>query len=256
MIKCKNCGCDCASNYCPDCGQSVTVKRLENKSFFIGLASGISRINRGFLYTAWQLLINPWKVIRDYIQCRRVKYVAPVSMLIVVCFLNAFVAGLMSTDSQSVTSDIDATNIPVTYKILMAVIQFLTNNMLARNLTIYLPAMLSIWIVYRKAGAKRYNLAEYFAAMIYMTSAFLIFGVIISPLSLASESLYTTLEITYTLAICSLSMYHAFPLATPKKRITHILLYLLVSALTYILLLIAVATILAIDFTLHPAQPN
>lgn len=249
---CKNCGCSCDSNYCPDCGQSVGVKRLDNKSFFIGLASGLSRINRGFLYTAWQLLINPWKVIRDYVQCRRVRYVAPVSMLIVVCFLNAFVSGLLSSDSQVVTSEMDSAAAPVTYKVALTVTQFLMNNMLARNLTIYIPALLSILIVYRKAGAKRYNLAEYFTAMIYMTSSFLIFDIIISPLSIASESLYTALEMTYTLLICSLSMYHAFPLGSPKRRIQHFILYLLVSALIYLLILLAIALILALDFSLHP----
>lgn len=243
-MKCKNCGCSCTSNFCPQCGQSTKEKRLENKSFFIGLLSGISRINRGFLYTAWKLLISPWIVIRDYIQCRRVRYVAPVSMLIVACFLNAFAAGLMSSDSQSVVSDLDMETIPLTYRIALSVTEFLTSNMLARNLTIYIPALLSILVVYWKVGAKKYNLAEYFAAMLYMASSFLLFDVIISPLAVISESWYSGFEIIYSLLISSLSMYHAFPLGSAKKRIGYFILYLLVSVFIYLIILLGIALIL------------
>ncbi len=244
VVKCKNCGCSCTSNFCPDCGQSTKEKRLDNKTFFIGLLSGVSRINSGFLYTAWQLLIRPWKVIRDYIQCRRKNYVAPVSMLIVVCFMNAFVAGLLSSSSQPVSTDMDSPSIPLSYRIVLSVTQYLMNNMLARNLTIYLPALLSILIVYWGAGAKKYNLAEYFAAMIYMASSFLLFDVVISPLAIVSEAWYSGLEICYSLLICSLSMYHAFPLGSTKKRIVFFILYLIVSALLYLLILLGAALLM------------
>lgn len=249
VIKCRNCGCSCTSNFCPDCGQPTKVKRLENRTFFIDLLSGLSRINSGFLYTAWRLLTRPWKVIRDYINCRRINYIAPVSMLIVVCFLNAFVAGLMASGSQPMASEMDTASIPLSYRVALSVTHFLMNNMLARNLTIYLPALLSILIVYRRAGAKKYNLAEYIAAMIYMASSFLLFDVIISPLAIISESWYSGLEIVYSLLICSLSMYHAFPLGSIKKRIGYFILYLLVSVVLYLLILLAIAMILGLDKT-------
>ncbi len=249
VIKCRNCGCSCTSNFCPDCGQPTKVKRLENKTFFIDLLAGLSRINSGFLYTSWRLLTCPWKVIRDYINCRRIKYIAPVSMLIVVCFLNAFVSGLLSSETQPMTSEMDTVSIPLSYRVALSVTHFLMNNMLARNLTIYLPALLSILIVYWRAGAKKYNLAEYFAAMIYMASSFLLFDVIVSPLAVVSESWYSGLEIAYSLLICSLSMYHAFPLGSVKKRIGYFFLYLLVSILIYLLILLGIALVLGLHKT-------
>lgn len=240
---CRNCGCSCTSRFCPDCGQSVDEKRLENKTFFIGLLSGLSRINQGFLYTAWHLLIHPWKVIRDFIQCRRVRYVAPISMLIVVCFISAFVYGLMPSEPDGVVEVSGTGQVGLIYKMTLAVTDFIMNSMVVRNLTIYIPVMLAIPIVYWKIGARKYNIAEYFAAMIYMTSSILLFGIIISPLSLLSESWYSWLEIVYSIIICSLSMYKAFPVGPMKKRIGYFALYLIVSLAIYLLIFLVILTL-------------
>lgn len=236
VVECRNCGCYCTSNFCPECGQSVKERRLENKTFFIGLLSGLSRINRGFLYTAWQLLIHPWKVIRDYVQCRRVRYVPPVSMLIVVCFISAFVSGLIPSDPGEIT-DTGTDHLSLTYKVILKITDFIMNSMIARNLTIYIPALAAIPIVYWKVGARRYNLAEYFAAMIYMTSSFLFFGIIISPVSVFSDTWDSVLEIVYSITICSLSMYKAFPVSSIKKRIGYFALYLVTTVMIYLLII-------------------
>lgn len=236
VITCSNCGCYCTSRFCPDCGQSVKERRLDNQTFFIGLLLGLLRINQGFLYTALQLLFHPWKVIRDYIQCRRVKYVAPISMLIVVCFISAFVSGLMPSDPDGVVEETGTGRVGLVYKMTLAVTDLIMNNMVVRNLTIYIPTVLAIPIVYWKSGAKKYNIAEYFAAMIYMTSSILLFGILICPLSLLSESWYSGLEIVYSIIICSLSMYKAFPVGPLKKRIGYFALYMIVSFAIYLLI--------------------
>lgn len=249
VVKCRNCGCSCTSNFCPDCGQSVKEKRLENKTFFIGLLSGLSRINEGFLYTAYQLLIHPWKVIRDYIQCHRVRYVAPISMLIVTCFMSAFVSGLMPAEPDGIVTETDPTQVSLMYKVVLTITDFIMNSMVIRNLTIYIPALAAIPVVYWSVGARKYNLAEYFAAMIYMTSSFLLFGIIISPLSLLSESWYSTLEIAYSILICSISMYKAFPIGSVKKRIGYFVLYLFVAVLIYLLIILGIAVLLGFGTT-------
>ena len=238
VVKCRNCGCSCTSNFCPDCGQSVKEKRLENRTFFIGLISGLSRINRGFVSTAWQLLVHPWKVIRDYIQCRRIRYTPPITILILVCFINTVVLGIISPDFQPVVSDIDSNQIPFISKVGLYITNLLMNNPIAHNLTIYIPALLAIPIVYGKTGAGRYNLAEYITAMIYMATAFLLFSIILSPLSIVSESWYSGLETAYSIIISSISMYKAFPMASAKRRIGCFILYLVVTALIYLLFLL------------------
>ena len=125
----------------------------------------------------------------------------------------------------------------------LAVTDFIMNSMVIRNLTIYIPTVLAIPIVYWKVGARKYNIAEYFAAMIYMTSSILLFGIIISPLSLLSESWYSGLEIVYSIIICSISMYKAFPVSPMKKRIGDFALYLIVSVLIYLFIFIGFLTL-------------
>lgn len=157
-------------------------------------------------------------------------------MLIVACFISAFVSGLMPSEPDGVVEEIGTGQGGLVYKMMLAVTDFIINNMVVRNLTIYIPAVLAIPIVYWKVGARKYNIAEYFAAMIYMTSSILLFDILISPLLLLSESWYSGLEMVYSIFICSMSMYKAFPVGPLKKRIGYFALYLIVSATIYILL--------------------
>ncbi len=235
---CRNCGAHCSSNYCPDCGQSVLEKRLENKSFLIGILSGISRINKGFLYTAGQLLVHPWKVVRDYIQCRRIRYVAPISMLILVCFISAFLGALISVDSHPTVSDAGMNHISTFQAVILYFGNIILNNALIQNLTIYIPALLAIPIVYRSHGAMRFNMAEYLTAMIYIACSFLLFDIITLPLSMLSDNLYSLVGLGYSLVVCSMCTFKAFPLSSKKARIGHFLLYILVVSLIYLLFLV------------------
>lgn len=246
IIECKNCGCSCTSDYCPNCGQSTKEKRLENRSFFIGIISGLSRINKGFLFTAWNLLVHPWKVIRDYIQCRRVRYVAPISMLIIVCFISAFIGTLVSAETPPATSNMSGTNVPLFYRVILYAGYFFINNALAQNLTIYLPALLAIPIVYGKVGATKYNIAEYLTAMIYMATSFIIFDVVTFPISMLSEKLYSILGFCYSILICAISMYFAFPITPNKRRVGYFAVYLLTALLIYLVILVILGVLIGI----------
>ena len=85
--------------------------------------------------------------------------------------------------------------------------------------------------------------------MIYMTSSFLIFGIRISPLSLLSDTWDSVLEIIYSIAICSISMYKAFSLPTMKKRIGYFVLYLTVSVLIYMLIILGIVALIGFEKT-------
>lgn len=248
-VKCKNCGCTCTSRYCPDCGQSVEEKRIDNKTFFISIIAGLTRINKGFLFTAWNLLIRPWRVIRDYIQCRRVRYVAPISMLIFVCFINAFISAFVMGDDNAAIGDMKDANAPVLYKMLLSVGHFLMTNALAQNLTVYLPAIMAIPIVYGRVGAKRYNMAEYLTAMIYMASAFIIFDTITLPIFTVSQTVYSGLGFCYTILMCAIGMYIAFPIGTRKRRISYFIMYLITVLLIYMILFVMIGLIIGLSGT-------
>lgn len=93
---CLNCGSEFVddSNYCHVCGQSVSTERLSTGNFFVSIVSRLSRINKGVIFTCYNLLIHPWDVISDYIKGKRVKYTAPVQLLIILSFITVVFSAL------------------------------------------------------------------------------------------------------------------------------------------------------------------
>lgn len=229
MRRCKNCGSMCNSAYCGACGQSMSVERLNPRQFFMDLLSGLLRINRGFIFTARHLLLHPWKVIRDYIQGRRIVYTPPVNMLVLLCFIGTIITGLFIPERNGNISSFEMpADSSLIYRIGVSIGDFFANSTIAQNLTIYLPTLLAIPLVYRNHGSKKYNIAEYFVAMIYMVCSFMIFRILISPLyTLFPDSDWSVVNLIYIICISGASLYMAFPMSTKKARVKHFIYYLL-----------------------------
>lgn len=238
MRRCKNCGNLCDTAYCGTCGQSMSVQRLKPRQFFVDMLSGLLRINRGFIFTAKHLLLHPWRVIRDYIHGRRIAYTPPVNLLVILSFIGTIVIGLLIPEKSGEMASFEMpTNTSLLYRIGVSLGDFFANSAIAQNLTIYLPALLAIPLVYRRHGSNRYNIAEYLVAMIYMACSFMIFRIITSPLYAIFPDLdRSVINITYTICITGASLYMAFPLPTKKARIRHFIYYLLTAISLYTVL--------------------
>lgn len=167
-------------------------------------------------------------------------------MLILVCFMNAFIGALVSSETHPEISDMSGDNVSLYYRIILYSGYFLLNNALAQNLTVYLPALLAIPIVYGNVGAGRYNMAEYLTAMIYMASSFIIFNIVTLPVLFISESIYSTLGLCYSILICAISLYFAFPMASKKRRIGYFGIYLSTVSIIYLILLVALGLIIGL----------
>lgn len=244
--RCRNCDTVYAGNFCPNCGQAAATSRLQTRSFFVDMMKGLLRVNRGFLFTGWNLLIHPWQVIRDYIQCRRVAYTPPVNMLVILCFIATFLAGLenaITATSATAAGEEIQQNAGMIYRIGQSLGQFLSGNSAVVNIMIYLPALLAIPIVYRNRGAKRYNTAEYFAALIYMVDAFLIFDILIFPLDIANKDISEIIVILYGIYICCAGLYNAFPMKSKTARVRFFIYYLATALLIYAVIAISLASI-------------
>lgn len=257
--RCMNCGTVSASNYCPECGQAMTLGRLSLSSLLHNAVSGIFKINRGVLFTAGQLLVHPWTVIRDYVHGKRVRYTEPVLMLVILCFINSLITwtiqsyGTPAPHPDAPVPD-NAGSGPVRF--ILTLLSTLIQNDVFVNLICFIPALIVIPVVYRKAGTRRFNAAEYLVAMVYMSCAALTFDILVIPLDYFG-GIAAILSIIYLITVTAIGLYKAFPFKTRQSSIRHFLYYIVLVALCYLLVFILFILIyILVASTMMPSVPH
>lgn len=90
-MNCKNCKNLYSGKFCPNCGQrDVANKRLNFSEIIVDFFDNAFNIHRGLFYTFWNLIINPGKVGKSYIEGQRKKYTNPARYLIIAIAIQAF----------------------------------------------------------------------------------------------------------------------------------------------------------------------
>lgn len=84
MTTCKNCGHQFDQDYCSNCGQKASVKRLEMKSLLQELPHAIWHLDRGFLYNCIELFKRPGYTIKDYLDGKRKRFYHPLSFMLII----------------------------------------------------------------------------------------------------------------------------------------------------------------------------
>lgn len=80
---CKNCGHPVEDTFCGHCGQKANLPRISFSNVWHETFHFFTHLEKGFLYTSWQLLIAPGQAITSYISGRRKKYQPPVSYFLI-----------------------------------------------------------------------------------------------------------------------------------------------------------------------------
>ena len=89
-LECKNCHQVFAGYYCPSCGQrTIANYRLSWKDVFSDFIDNVFNLDKGFLFTLWNVLIRPGKVGRAFINGERKKYTSPIRYLIIAVAVQA-----------------------------------------------------------------------------------------------------------------------------------------------------------------------
>ncbi|MFW0739183.1 DUF3667 domain-containing protein [Flavobacterium sp. T12S277] len=110
-MNCLNCNNELNSNFCPDCGQPKTLKRI-NGHYIVHEIEHVLHFERGILYTIKELITNPGQNIRNYLTENRSRLVKPIIFIIVTSLIYSvsnhffhFQDGYMSfLDSQKTTT--------------------------------------------------------------------------------------------------------------------------------------------------------
>lgn len=79
---CKGCNNSISGNYCTNCGQPATLKRVDSH-YIIHEIQHILHFEKGILYTVKELLTSPGQNIKEFIADNRSRLVKPIIFIIV-----------------------------------------------------------------------------------------------------------------------------------------------------------------------------
>lgn len=82
MNNCNTCQADIAQNFCPNCGQAATLKRIDGH-YIRHEIEHVIHFEKGILYTVKELLIRPGKSIQHFISVDRNRLVKPIIFIVI-----------------------------------------------------------------------------------------------------------------------------------------------------------------------------
>lgn len=94
---CSNCKSENPGDFCSFCGKSLKLYRID-KNYAIQEVLKLIGYEKGFLYTAKGLLLQPGKVIREYIEVDRQKITKPITFLILTSLIYTMMSHYFKTD--------------------------------------------------------------------------------------------------------------------------------------------------------------
>jgi hypothetical protein len=80
---CLNCEHSFRGNFCPNCGQNATVKKLTARALLADIVHFFTHLEKGFLFTTWSFFSKPGISALNYIVGKRKKYQPPVSYFLI-----------------------------------------------------------------------------------------------------------------------------------------------------------------------------
>lgn len=89
---CTNCGKELTDNYCSRCGQKADTHRFSTQHIFAhDFIHGVFHLDKGFLFTARELLTRPGYSIREYIEGKRVNHFNYITFILLLITANVFI---------------------------------------------------------------------------------------------------------------------------------------------------------------------
>lgn len=89
--RCLNCGYPTTGNFCANCGQKK-YKRIDRKYVWDELQYTVFHTNKGLLYSVKNILKNPGKTAKEYINGNRVNHYKPILLVFVLSGISAFLS--------------------------------------------------------------------------------------------------------------------------------------------------------------------
>lgn len=173
--KCKNCNTVLVGDFCHNCGQKSSTRRITLKSLIRDLSHAFTSADKGIIYTILQLYRHPGDMIRLYISGRRVRFFPPFTLMLILTGLYGLIHHFAPiehvtaelVDSIGAESDLNL-------GIWSSVIEWVSNSETFMTLFMLPFSALALKWVFNSASRIKYNFAEYLYIAAYISSQRLI----------------------------------------------------------------------------------
>ncbi|UOQ99537.1 DUF3667 domain-containing protein [Hymenobacter sp. 5317J-9] len=160
---CLDCGAALTDKFCAHCGQPADTHRITLKHLLLhDLPHSVWHVDKGLVYTFYQMLTRPGLTIRGYLAGQRTRQFRPVSYLLLLVGLSALVMSAFQFDLQQAMLSSQPTSAGSPSMGLMSVVmeRYLSTTMkhpyLMQLVLMPLNALVAWWLL-KRAG---YNYAE------------------------------------------------------------------------------------------------
>lgn len=160
---CLDCGAALTDKFCAHCGQPADTHRITLKHLLLhDLPHSIWHVDKGLVYTFYQMLTRPGLTIRGYLAGQRTRQFRPVSYLLLLVGLSALVMSAFQLDLQQAMLSSQPTGAGAPSMGLMSVVMerymsiTLKHPYLMQLVLMPLNALVAWWLL-KRAG---YNYAE------------------------------------------------------------------------------------------------
>lgn len=97
LMNCTNCATEVTLNYCANCGQARSLKRIDGK-YILHEIEHILHFERGILYTIRELAIHPGYNIRKYLSENRSRLVKPIIFIVITSLIYTLLTHFFHVD--------------------------------------------------------------------------------------------------------------------------------------------------------------
>lgn len=258
MHKCLNCGTLSNGNFCPNCGQSMSVGRVKHKSLFRQFLCSFLRLDPVFLRTLRLLMVKPWKVIKDYLEGHQICYSQPVTTLVFIFFFKTILSLILGVSGDSF-KDIWSGQYPGLSDGQMLVIKMVESILfidIIKLMLTRLPLILAIKLVYNRTSVRKYSWAEYMTASVYIlssvTACSIVTDLFLSPF--CGEETADYIAMLYSLVILFFTVHKIFPCKNLFIAVVKYGFSILLGAIFYIAYVMSIC--FAILCILYIIEPN
>lgn len=254
---CLNCGALLyEGKYCHVCGQPVNTGRLTMSNMGVNMATGLTRINSKFVFTIRGLLTRPWRVISQYIAGKRTSYVAPVQLLLILIFIWLALPALLGHTRRSLEAIFGDKVLLSGDSAFASVVNYVVTHVLTSETLIFvlllLPAVPIVKVTHRIAGIRRYNMAEYIVASLYLSCFILSLSLVLYIPAIVCDyfagstgNVFSVLQTVIIVVVLSAALYRSFASARKSalQKSLYVAMCITLSIIFYFLIFLALILI-------------